>query len=240
MFRDILWPRWPRLAPRNYTPTERQWKRWRFWGRRLRTTSTFTLLKSIEAARRRAATEQQGSDPRHAWLLPYRFDLHNVYGGFHPRCNEGEVDAICCYMAYCPPEMIPLCVWLLGKCADRFRHYGLQQFRHHPSPQIRKHVAKALRRVEAWSLLDEMARAYPDDAKIQWFAKAPVTQRPFPERLSNYVRSVDDSHAGEVTTPSRMPFWSLEESWDYTPPKSVELIRRILRRIRHWVRWGVS
>ena len=26
----------------------------------------------------------------------------------------------------------------------------------------------------------------------------------------------------------------------YTPPKSVRLIRRMLRRIRHWVRWGVT
>ena len=52
-----------------------------------------------------------------------------------------------------------------------------------PSPQIRKHVAKALRRLEAWSLLDEMAAAYPDDDKIQWFANAPTTHRPFAERL---------------------------------------------------------
>jgi hypothetical protein len=85
-----------------------------------------------------------------------------------------------------------------------------------------------------------MATLYPQDATIQYFANSPVTHRPFAERLSNYVASVDDSHAGEVATPSRMPFWALENSWDYTPPKSVQLIRRMLRRIRHWVRWGVS
>jgi hypothetical protein len=105
---------------------------------------------------------------------------------------------------------------------------------------VRKHVAKALRRVEAWSRLDEMANAYPDDAAIQWFAKAPLTHRPFRERLSRYVQSVDDSHAGEVSTPSRMPYWARESSWDYTPPKSIRFIRRMLRRIRHWVRWGVG
>jgi hypothetical protein len=56
----------------------------------------------------------------------------------------------------------------------------------------------------------------------------------------NYKRDVDDSHADEVATPSRMPFWSVEKSWEYTPPKNTQLIRRMLRRIQHWVRWGVG
>jgi hypothetical protein len=120
--------------------------------------------------------------------------------------------------------------------------YGLPPFRFDPSPQIRKHVAKALRRAEAWVLLDDMARAFPSDAKVQWFACAnlPASKRSFAERLHNFAQHVDDSHVGEVYTPSRMPFWALERRWDRTAPKSVVLIRRMLRRIRHWVRWGVS
>ena len=51
----------------------------------------------------------------------------------------------------------------------------------------------------------------------------------FAERLDKFTRNVDDSHAGEVVTPSRMPFWALERSWDYTAPKSVVLIRRMLQ-----------
>ena len=81
---------------------------------------------------------------------------------------------------------------------------------------------------------------FPDDDKVQWFANASTTHRSFAERMDKFARNVDDSHAGEVFTPSRMPFWALERSWDYTAPKSVVLIRRMLRRIRHWVRWGVS
>jgi hypothetical protein len=69
---------------------------------------------------------------------------------------------------------------------------------------------------------------------------AKKSRRSFTERLDNFTRNVDDSHADEVFTPSRMPFWALERSWEYTAPKSVVLIRRMLRRIRHWVRWGVS
>jgi hypothetical protein len=117
--------------------------------------------------------------------------------------------------------------------------YGIWEFRSHPWPQVRKHVAKALRRLEAWVLLEEMAAQYPEVVKIQWYAQAPRAHRPFAERLSNFVKSVDDSHAGEVVTPSRMPFWAAERAWDYTPPKSVEFMRR-MRRIRHWVRWGVN
>jgi hypothetical protein len=43
-----------------------------------------------------------------------------------------------------------------------------------------------------------------------------------------------------VSTSSRMPYWALERSWERSPPKSIVFIRRMLRRIRHWVRWGVS
>jgi hypothetical protein len=136
--------------------------------------------------------------------------------------------------------MIPLCVWLLGQFAEPRRLYGLPPFRFDPSPQIRKHVAKALRRAEAWTMLDEMAQAFPHDAKVQWFANAPTTRRSFAERLDQFARNVDDSHANEVFTPSRMPFWAIQRSWDHTAPKSAALIRRMLRRIRHWVRWGVS
>lgn len=85
-----------------------------------------------------------------------------------------------------------------------------------------------------------MASLYPEDEHIQWYAKAPTTQRSFAERLDTYKSKVDDSHAGEVVTPSQMPFWAQATFWSYTPPKSVLTIRRMLRRIRHWVRWGVS
>jgi hypothetical protein len=85
---------------------------------------------------------------------------------------------------------------MLGKCADRFRLCGIADLRTSPSPHVRKHVAKALRRLEAWNLLDEMAKLYPNDAKLQWFANAPLSRPSFPARLSRYVATVNDSHAG--------------------------------------------
>jgi hypothetical protein len=65
-------------------------------------------------------------------------------------------------------------------------------------------------------------------------------RRSFRDRLKNYKRLVDDSRADEVATPSLMQYWAMEERWHYTPPKSRDLIRRMLRRIRHWVRWGIT
>jgi len=133
-----------------------------------------------------------------------------------------------------------LYIWLLSQYADRFRLRGIDYFCEDPSPTVRKHVAKALRRLEAWQLLDRMVTAYPGDDVVGWFAKAPIRKLELSEKLRRYKAGVDDSRSEEVATPSRMPFWALERNWERTPPKSVLLIRRVLRRIRHWVRWGVG
>jgi len=153
---------------------------------------------------------------------------------------DWDIEVVRFYLLTCPPTMIAICVWLLGEFSDRAHLYELKTLRRYPSAQIRRHVAKALRRLEAWSYLREMAAANPDDARIQWFATAPTIHGPFAKRLENYKRFVDDSHAGEVVTPSRMPFWTAVRSWQRTPPKSATYIRRMLRRIRFWVRAGVG
>ena len=172
--------------------------------------------------------------------MPFRRELRRLLAGFDSRYDKAEIDVVRCYLLTCPQMMIAICVWLLGEFSDRRHLYELKAFRHDPSPQIRRHVAKALRRLEAWSYLREMAAANRDDARIQWFAKAPTIHAPFAERLKNFKQCVDDSHAGDVVTPSRMPFWTGVRYWERTPPKSPAYIRRMLRRIRFWVHWGVS
>jgi hypothetical protein len=220
------------ILPRHFAPTKAERRRWRrvaqWSGDR-----TFKLLKQVESARAHVIASTAGNMGGRDWLLPYRDE-------FRRAIQFGRLESIKLYLVDCPTEMVPVGVWLWAQCADRFRLYGLSAFCNDQSPLVRRHVAKALRRLEAWALLDEMAAACPDDARIQWFAHAHTTRRPFPDRLENFTRNVDDSHADEVFNPSRMPFWALERSWDYTAPKSVALIRRMLRRIRHWVRWGVS
>jgi hypothetical protein len=223
---------WFQPLPRNFPVNRLRERTWHQRGWFYRSTPEFKLLKRIEVERDAVAS---GKVTSICWLLPYRAEIRKLVAGSYP-----SADVVDYYMASCPSEMIPICIWLIGKCAVRFRLYGIPFFCRDSSPQIRKHAAKALRRLEAWSLLDEMAALYPVDDRIQWFATAPVSHGTFTKRLSNYLRSVDDAHADEVATPSRMPYWAMEGSWEYTPPKSRDLIRRMLRRIRHWVRWGAT
>ncbi|HEY3393963.1 MAG TPA: hypothetical protein VGK58_14720 [Lacipirellulaceae bacterium] len=221
------------FLPREFAPTPRDRRRWRYRIAWFGDRRTFGLLKRIESERTSAIIAAAVRAAPHGWLLPYRDDLRWAI-------HHSRLEPIKLYLTQCPDEMVPIAIWLWGKCADRFRLYGLSAFCYDRSPMVRKHLAKALWRIEAWSLLDEMVRAFPDDEKIRWFANAPISHGPFEERLAVFKRNVDDSHAGDVATPSRMPFWTAERVWVYTPPKSMLLIRRMLQRIRHWVRWGVS
>ncbi|MEX0642004.1 MAG: hypothetical protein WD468_04850 [Pirellulales bacterium] len=195
--------------------------------------ATHRFLCELDSYRKELANAKASEAVPTAWLLPFREDFRHVI-------RKSDHTAIRIYFSECPREMEPICVWLLGKCANRFQLYEVKHYRHDPSPKIRRHVAKALRRLEAWELLREMANADPNDARIQWYATAPTANRPFSERLKDFASSADDSHADEVSTPSQMPFWALERDWKRSPPKSVLFMRRMLRRIRHWVRWGVT
>jgi hypothetical protein len=169
----------------------------------------------------------------HTWLLKYRAHFGDVI-------RRGRLIYIREYLNHCPTEMIPICVLLIGKSTDRFRQYNLKAFAHHPSARVRRHLAKALRRLESWATLREMAVRYPDDEKIQWFAMAPTLRRSFQERLHNYQQHVDESLVSEVHTPSQMDFWSADRGWQRSPPKSIELIRRILRHIHRLVHWHAN
>jgi len=227
--------------PRNYTPSTALWRRWcwRRISRKLRKSPTYKLLQRIESASDQVRDKVDSDLGKRTWLLPFREELRWIVAGFDYRF-DWDIEVVRFYLLRCPRTMIAVCVWLVGEFSDRKLLYELTVFRHDPSPQIRRHVAKALRRLEAWSHLRDMAAANLGDARIQWFATASTTHGPFAKRLENYKRCVDDSHAGEVTTPSRMPFWTGVRYWERTPPKSAAYIRRMLRRIRFWVRWGVS
>jgi hypothetical protein len=192
----------------------------------------YRLLVDIDAERRKlvAAADEKLSP---TWLVPFRHTFRQIEA-------SQSVASIKRYLNRCPPEMVPLCVWLIGRMADRLRLWGLHHEWDHPSAQVRWQVAKALRQAEAWRVLEKMARREPQNERLQHVAMSPASRRPFSARLQAYKRDVDDSHADEVVTPSRMPYWARDKAWEYTPPKSRDLIRRMLRRIRHWVRWGAT
>jgi hypothetical protein len=189
------------------------------------------FLQELARYRECIVKSQVAPSIRRNWLLAFREDFRRMRG-------DETVTALRDFLRYGDPTLRHIAIWLLSQTADRFRLRGISAFCDDPSPQVRKHVAKALRRLEAWKLLEDIARANRDSRPIQWFAHAPLIHRPFRERLEHFVTTVDDSHVNEVVTPSRMPFWALDRAWEHSPPKSQFMIRRILRRIRHWVRWG--
>jgi hypothetical protein len=163
-----------------------------------------------------------------AWLIPFRNDLRELLQfEVAPKIFRDQL--------FHEPELRGLYVSLLSKVADRCRLMSIDEYTTDPSLSVRRHVAKALRRLEAWRLLDEMAKHNPDDARIQWFAFAPTRKRAFPERLRNFTANVNRSHAAEAIGPSRMAYWSRYTPWQGRPPKSLSLIREILWRIRRWV-----
>jgi hypothetical protein len=218
----------------NFDPTKQQRAHWRRWGRTLRRSSLFKLLMQIEVAQERPIASREPS-----WLMRFRDQIREIPRGAAPRGFVGHIEVVQYYLATCPREMIPICMWLLGRCTDRFRLYELKTFCHDPSPQVRKHVAKALRRLEAWPLLKEMVAADPGNLTIRAIATAPavpVDRRPYDDRLSCFLEKIDRSHAATAAGPSRMPYWSRYTPWQGRPPKSLALIREILWRIRRWVR----
>jgi hypothetical protein len=95
-----------------------------------------------------------------------------------------------------------------------------------------------MRRLEGWSQLAEVARSFPEDARLQWYANASIVKRPYADRLRSFTRFLDASNAPAAAGPSRMPLWFRELRWFRSPPKSGEYIRHILMRIHRLVRGG--
>jgi hypothetical protein len=185
------------------------------------------FLKQLEINHLERLTAQPGGlSP--GWLLSYRTTFRTIAG-------RESGPAVRMYLLDCPVVMTPLGVWLLGQCADRCRLYGLEEFGRHSSASVRRHAARALRRQEAWSQLRVLAENDPQDARLQWFAYAPITKRSYNERLRNFTTHLDASHAEAAAGPSRMLLWFRDFNWQGVPPKSAEYIRWILARIHRLI-----
>jgi hypothetical protein len=178
---------------------------------------------------RRDCCEQAGHSPSPYWLLPYR-------ATFRKLIRHDAAPALRYYLADCPTEMTPLAVWLLGRTADRFRLYGLEEFAYSRSPLARRHAARALRRLEAWPHLESIARRYPNDRRLQWYARASIIKRPHAERLRNFAGHVDATHAAAAKGPSRMPLWFKNVDWIRRPPKTAAYIRHLLQHLHGLIR----
>jgi len=222
-------------SPRNFDP-ERVYRRHNAaWSGDIRSNALYQLLLRMEAASEQAAKLQRHGWRNHAWPMSFRHELRRLFAEYDVRSNYGEVAIVHYYMLACPPAMIPVCVWIISRLGVAPNLSEIMSLRRSLSPQRRRHLAKALRRLKAWAALRQLAAENPNDHRIQRLATSPPSPRTFAERLKNFAETVDQSHAGDVHTPSQMEYWAVDRWWQRSPPKSIEFIRRILRHIHRLV-----
>lgn len=170
--------------------------------------------------------EQGGAVKR---LLGLREDFRQLMG------LSQAVPVLQRYQQDINPLVRAIAVWLLSQHASRFFLLGIDKSCHDFSPLVRKRAARALKKIEARECLAEMAREYPDDQAVQWYASFRENQKTYQQRLENFVRSAERPHTTPTYRASRMPLWFRDEYWAGSPPKSVEYMRTLLRRIQSLV-----
>lgn len=125
------------------------------------------------------------------------------------------------------PGLRTLAIWLRGRCRGKVGISGINAFRDDVRFQTRKEVARALQRMGAWSELREMA-ATETDPRIKRVATV-QPPKPYATRLANLTRHLS-KRIGRRSP--RELFVSPEVDFEHgRPPKSVQLIRMILKRI---------
>lgn len=189
------------------------------------------LMTIIE--RRDAITDPNTGQAPHGWMLALRPLLRESMAGDLVRRRQ----ELALLLRDGDPRVRPMVVWLLGRCASRFKLRGIENCTLDCDPATRKQVAKALKRLEAADRLQEMAAAWPHDAWVQRYARRVVAPpSPFAERLARYVAHTGgDTDVALTPGPSRMPYWARDARWFLSPPKSPWSIRRLLLRIQRWV-----
>jgi hypothetical protein len=168
------------------------------------------------------------SPPSPSWLLRYRPQIRRI-------ADRQPTAAIRLYLLTCPTPMRPIAVALLGHCAERTNTCNLLEYAATESAPTRRRAARALWRAEAWSKLRSLITASPDDDRVAFYGRIDEAKRSFGDRLHAFAEHVDHSHEAEAAGPSRMALWFAELDWVRRPPKSIELMRRILNRIHRLV-----
>lgn len=126
------------------------------------------------------------------------------------------------------PTMRILAIWLRGRCGGTLGTKIVSQFAKYPDFKTRKEVARALRRMSGWQTLDEMA-ADDSSERVRNLATCKPA-RPIVDRISRFM-----NHVSWRAVPDAKKDVFVAADVDYRhgkPPKSADLIRVILQRIR--------
>lgn len=125
-----------------------------------------------------------------------------------------------------------IAIWLRGRCGGCVGTDAIGQFRYHSDVRMRKVVTIALRQMHAWHYLREIAEHDPD-TNIRRLA---AQNRPeeYANRLAQFMTNVSGNPNDR--SPTKRLRLRLAESVKLKAsnlPKSIELIRHYLKRIRH-------
>ena len=124
-----------------------------------------------------------------------------------------------------------IAIWLRGRCGGYVGTQTVARFAQSEDERMRYVVAKALQNMACWNTLASMAKYDPSDRVRRVAAARPL--RKFRDRLNSFAKNL------ELLPHSSKPkglVWS--SSIDLRNPirsKSVELIRKLLERIRNLV-----
>lgn len=122
-----------------------------------------------------------------------------------------------------------IAIWMCGLCAGMDRIEDVAKFRNHHDWRMRKEVIRALGRMKGWSHLRELEEH--DAEPRNRLLAAQKSPEKFDTRFSRFARNLA---ARKIPNGDRKSIWihkSVKFRMDFYP-KSVELIRYYLKRIR--------
>lgn len=147
---------------------------------------------------------------------------------------DQPIAGLVCSLAHGSADTRRLAIWLLGCCGNSSAIPALRVFAAVPRRDIRLAVVRALRRLRARAELLEIARRDPDPW-IRKFALA-STKRSFATQMEQFLRTDVSEIEADAPATIRMPLvWEVHELVG-RQPKSGDVMRAILERIRRLLR----
>lgn len=128
-------------------------------------------------------------------------------------------------------EVRQIAIWLRGRNGGSIGTEAIGQFSRHPDMRMRKIVTKALKRMHAWHLLREIAETDPDSQIRKLAVQTPAEA--YSTRLTQFLKNVEHEPSGLRTTKTPLSLSETVQLKVMNLPKSLELIRFYLKRIRH-------
>ena len=130
----------------------------------------------------------------------------------------------------CDDRMRLMAIWLRGRCGGYIGTSSIAEFASSSCFEIQKESVRALRRMSGWADLRQIADS-ADNLRIRILAKQ-RTAKPLNGRIASLLANMRPIPEGS----QKKELWLLPGlALEFTAPKTIETIRRLLLRIKHLV-----